>query len=89
MLTFNLVSEQKARKQLMYVNTQTLYKQILNFNKRLQVLYSQSKNADDTSILGGQNQQESLIEFLGTTYLAMNKIQQISHEFQDDTLLHS
>ncbi|TNV87760.1 hypothetical protein FGO68_gene5455 [Halteria grandinella] len=86
MLTFNLVSEHKARKQLLYVNSQTLYKQILNFNKRLQVLYSQSKNADDTNFLGGQNHQESLIEFLGTTYLAMNKIQQIAHEFQDDNI---
>jgi hypothetical protein len=44
MLTFELVSEHKARNQLLYVNSQNLYKQIQQFNKRLQTLYIQSKH---------------------------------------------
>ena len=36
----------------------------------------------------GSGQQQSIIEFLGTTYLALNKIQQIAYEFQEAALSH-
>ncbi len=42
MLTFNVVTEHKAKNQLLYVNSQTLYKNLIQFNKRLQQLYHQS-----------------------------------------------
>ena len=36
MLTFHVVTEHKAKNQLLYVNSQTLYKSLYQFNKRLQ-----------------------------------------------------
>ena len=36
MLTFHVVTEHKAKNQLLYVNSQTLYKSLFQFNKRLQ-----------------------------------------------------
>ena len=95
MVTLRVISEQKAKKQLLYLNTISLYRSINNFNKRLQADYSQSLNGDLESVttLGNMSlkdshlaHQQAIIESLGSTYLFLSKIQQISYEFHDAAL---
>ena len=86
MLCFNLVSEHKAKNQLLYVNSQAVQKTLVQFNKRLQQLYYQAERGPTEDSINGTSQQQSVIEFLGTTYLLLNKIQQIMHEFQEESL---
>ena len=39
MLTFNLISEQKAKNRLLYMHSQILYRFMAQLNKRLQQVY--------------------------------------------------
>lgn len=73
MLSFNLISEQKAKNKLMCLHAQILSKYVSQFSKKLERLY-QSCNDED--------KKKSITEFLGTAYVTLNQIQQIKHEFQ-------
>jgi hypothetical protein len=58
---------------------------MLLFNKRLHGIYNESERGEE-SAFGTANHQQSIIDFLGTTYLMINKLQQIAYEYQEDML---
>eukprot|EP00347_Sterkiella_histriomuscorum_P018326 403345932 len=74
MLTFSIISEQKAKNRLIYLHSNMLFKFLNQFNKRLQQL--NQKVANDEEIINNS----SILEFLGATYVAINQVQQIQHE---------
>jgi hypothetical protein len=69
MLTFNLVSEQRAKNQVLFLHSQVLMKFLNTMTKRLQQLHDKWKADAQKS--------EDFIEFIGSIYFTMNKIQQI------------
>ncbi|CDW71528.1 multi-sensor hybrid histidine kinase [Stylonychia lemnae] len=75
MLTFNLISEQKAKNRLIYLHSQLMFRFLHQFNKRLQQLNQRAVNDEDIM------NNSSIVEFLGTTYVAINQVQQMQHEF--------
>ena len=74
MLTFNMVFEQRAKNQLLYLNSHLLLKFLTNYNKKIQSNYEKAKD---------QDLKAELVETLGTTYFIINKVQQLQHELQD------
>lgn len=77
MLTFNIVSEQRAKNQLLYLDSQVLIKFLTNINKKMQRDLEQQKN--------DEKWKQEIVEFMGASFYVINKIQQIQHEMISDT----
>lgn len=74
MLSLHLISNQKAKSHLMLIHAQLLIKYLSQFSKKLEQIH---KSCQD------EEKKKSIAEFLGTTYVALNQIQQIKYEFQN------
>lgn len=68
MLVFTSLAGQRAKNQLLYLNSTHLIRFLNNFNKKLQNAYCNVKD---------ENQKNEIIDHMGSTYYIMNKLQQI------------